>query len=142
MQKRSTILPLDKDLVPTDHVWKVRGKEFTAVNIEVKEGQPIPAHLINVDPSNRGQVITTETVYEIVPRNQSLNTLNSYNNMRQTTSIGSVYAPGQTSIMQPIYVQRPSRISEPFLQQNLSVPRSATPIRVSGQTNFSNNLRL
>lgn len=114
MQKRSTILPLDKDLVPTDHVWKVRGKEFTAVNIEVKEGQPIPAHLINVDPNNRGQVITT----------------------------GSVYAPGQTSIMQPIYAQRSSRISEPFLQQNLSVPRSATPIRVSGQTNFSNNLRL
>jgi hypothetical protein len=46
-------------LVPTDHLWKIKGKEFTAVDIEVREGQPIPSALMRIPPGGGNQQITT-----------------------------------------------------------------------------------
>ena len=57
-------MPDDRELIATGNLWKVRGKQFTAVNIDVKEGKPIPPEAVYAkfgSPANK--TITSETVY-------------------------------------------------------------------------------
>ena len=93
---------------------------------------------MTIQPNNRGQHITTETVYEIMPRNQSLN---GFNNTRSITNLRTVNAVRNESFVQPVYTQRVSQFNQPLDQhivQNI-VPRAASPIRVSEQSNFPLN---
>lgn len=41
MKKRSLYIPVNKDLVPTANVQKVKGKRFTAVDINEKVGEAL-----------------------------------------------------------------------------------------------------